>query len=168
VDIPTLQTERLTLRAYRPDEFDFYASMVGTEEGMRYIDAPLDKPAAFRSFCAMFGHWHVRGHGMWLIEERATNRLVGHAGLPHWFGSAGMEVGYALHPAAWGEGFATEACRAVLGHAHHTMGARDVLSVIHPENVASMRVAERLGARWHGREQPWKNLALRVFVHPNP
>ncbi len=116
----------------------------------------------------MFGHWHVRGHGMWLIEVRDTQRLVGHAGLPHWFGSAGMEVGYALHPSAWGEGFATEACRAVLGYAHHTMGARDVLSVIHPENAASMRVAERLGARWRGREHLSKGLALRVYVHPNP
>jgi len=167
MDIPTLTTERLLLRLYRPEEFDFYASMNGSAEVMRYIDTAQDRATAFRAFCAMFGHWQVRGHGMWLLEERATHRLVGHAGLPRWEGSAGMEVGYALHPSAWGHGYATEACAAVLRHAHHTMGARDVLSVIHPENLASIRVAERLGARYD-RDHVSRGETLRIYVHRNP
>jgi RimJ/RimL family protein N-acetyltransferase len=47
------------------------------------------------------------------------------------------------------------------------MGARGVLSVIHPENAASIRVAERLGAT-HERDHFSKGLALRVYVHPDP
>jgi RimJ/RimL family protein N-acetyltransferase len=167
MDIPQLQTDRLTLRGFRPAEFDFYFSMNGSAEVMRYIDAAQDRAVAFRSFCALFGHWQVRGHGMWALEARASGRLLGLAGLPDWEGSAGMEAGYALHPSAWGHGFATEACRAVVRWAHEALGARDVQSVIHPDNAASIRVAERLGAR-HARDHLSKGISLRVYLHPNP
>ena len=167
LDIPRLESERLILRAYRPEDFDFYASLTGDPEVMRYIAEPAPRPMAFRFFCAAFGHWAVRGHGMWVLEEKLTGSLIGHAGLPHWEGSAGMEVGYALARSAWGQGYATEAATRVLRYAHEAMNARGVLSVIHPDNAASIRVVEKMGARY-SRDHDGKTVQLRVYVHRDP
>ncbi len=166
MDIPILHTERLVLRGYRPGEFDFYASVVGDAEVMRYLDGPLARPLAFRSFCSVFGHWQVRGHGMWALEEKATGKLLGHAGLPRWEGSAGLEIGYALHRDAWKRGFAVEACLEVRRWAREALSARGLVSVIHPDNAASIRVAEKMGAVWR-RDFDHRGTALRVYLHPD-
>ena len=104
---------------------------------------------------------------MWVLEEKLTGSLIGHAGLPHWEGSAGMEVGYALARSAWGQGYATEAATRVLRYAHEAMNARGVLSVIHPDNAASIRVVEKMGARY-SRDHDGKTVQLRVYVHRDP
>ena len=167
MEIPTLQTDRLLLRPFRAADFEAYAEMNANAEVMRYIDAVQDRETAFRSFCANIGHWEVRGYGPWAMEERATGRLVGRAGLLFWETKPGLEVGYAVHPSAWGKGYATEAAARSLRHAHQTLGARGVLSVIHPENTASIRVAEKLGARLD-REVLVRNQPLRVYVYRDP
>jgi RimJ/RimL family protein N-acetyltransferase len=167
MEIPTLQTERLLLRPFRSADFEAYAEMNANPDVMRYIDAAQDREAAFRSFCANIGHWEVRGYGPWAMEERATGRLVGRAGLLFWETKPGLEVGYAVHPSAWGKGYATEAAARSLRHAHQALGARGVLSVIHPENAASIRVAEKLGARLD-REVVVRNQPLRVYVYRDP
>jgi len=168
LDIPRLETARLILRAYRPEDFDFYAGLTGDEEVMRYIAPANTRPLAFRAFCATFGHWIVRGHGMWVLEEKSTGRLLGHAGLPHWEGSQGMEVGYALHPSAWGQGYALEAASRVLQYAHDTMGARGVISVIHPDNAPSIRVAERMGASLLREHTGSDGVRLLIYGHRDP
>jgi RimJ/RimL family protein N-acetyltransferase len=167
MEIPTLQTERLLLRPFRAADFEAYAEMNANPEVMRYIDAVQDREAAFRSLCANIGHWEVRGYGPWAVEERATGRLVGRAGLFFWETRPGLELGYALIPSAWGKGYAFEAAARSLRHAHQTLGARGVLSVIHPDNKASIRVTEKLGARLD-REVVLRNQPLHVYVLRDP
>ena len=167
MEIPTLQTERLLLRPFRAADFEAYAEMNANPEVMRYIDAVQDREAAFRSLCASIGHWEVRGYGPWAMEERATGRLLGRAGLFFWETRPGLELGYALIPSAWGKGYAFEAAARSLRHAHQTLGARGVLSVIHPDNKASIRVTEKLGARLD-REVVLRNQPLHVYVLRDP
>ena len=66
-------------------------------------------------------------------------------------GVTGLEVGWVLGRRYWGRGFATEAARAALHHAFSALGARRVISLIHPDNERSIRVAERLGERFDRR-----------------
>lgn len=167
MDIPTLRTERLILRPYRLDDFDAYAALNGSPEVMRYIAEAQDRPTAFRAFCAVVGHWHYRGHGIWAVEEIATGKLVGGAGLVRWEGRKDLEVGYILHPGAQGKGYASEASRAALRYAHEVLGARGVVAVIHADNAPSIRVAERLGATWL-RDTVEKTVPLRVFGFRDP
>src|SRR3989442_91410 len=109
MEIPTLQTDRLLLRPFSAADVDAYAELNANQEVMRYIDKVQDREAAFRSLCANIGHWHVRGYGPWAVEDRATGRLIGRAGVLAWEGKPGPEVGYALHPSVWGKGSGPEA-----------------------------------------------------------
>ena len=166
MEIPNLETQRLLLRPYRPEDFETYAAINGDPEVMRYIRAAEDRPTAFRSFCAVIGHWTARGYGMWAVEERATRRHIGGAGLIRWEGRS-LEIGYAFEPAAWGKGYATEASRRALDYAHGAVGARGVVAVIHPDNHASISVAQRIGARFD-RELMEKQERLLVYRFPDP
>lgn len=148
--IPELETERLRLRALRLDDLDAYARMYGDPEVMRFMEngVPLDRAAAFRSMALHLGHWQLRGYGQWALEERATGAFVGRAGLWQPEGWPGLEVGWILERGAWGNGYATEAGAAAIGYAFEVLEADAVISLIMPENVGSIRVAERLGERY--------------------
>jgi RimJ/RimL family protein N-acetyltransferase len=150
VVIPELETERLRLRGLEASDFDAFAAMYADPDVMRFIEGgrPLDRVAAWRSMALHMGHWQLRGYGQWALIERASRVFVGRAGLWHPDGWPGLEVGWALARPYWGRGYATEAARAAVGHAFGVIGAEEVISLIRPENTASIRVAERLGGRY--------------------
>ena len=91
------------------------------------------------------GHWVLRGYGNWAAEEKATGECIGRIGLWNPEGWPGLEVGWMLARSHWGRGLATEGGRAALNWAFDVLGAERVISVIHPDNAASIRVAQRLG-----------------------
>ncbi len=146
-DIPAVDTERLTLRPFREDDLDAFAAIGQDPECMRYIgDGHLiSRPDTWRGMAAALGHWRLRGYGLWAAEERATGRFVGRIGLYNPEGWPGLEAGWLLARSAWGKGYATEGGRASLRHAFEVVGADRVISLIHPDNRASRRVAEKLG-----------------------
>ena len=94
------------------------------------------------------GHWWLRGYGQWALIERLSGELVGRAGLWQPEGWPGLEVGWLLGRRHWGMGFATEAGGAAVEYAFRVVGVDHVISLIRPENRASIRVAERLGERF--------------------
>ena len=142
-----LETDRLLLRQWRPDDFDQYAEYYADEELARYVGGVCDRPQAWRRWAAEIGHWTLRGYGFWAVEEKQTGNLAGCVGL--WFpdGWPELELGYWLMPIAQGKGYATEASLASREYAYEVVGAKTLVSYIHPDNQASKRVAERLGAR---------------------
>jgi RimJ/RimL family protein N-acetyltransferase len=91
------------------------------------------------------GIWVLRGYGQWAVEVKATGELVGRAGV--WFpeGWPEIEAGWVIGRDHWGSGYATEAGREALRQAFATLGVTHVISLIDPANVASRRVAEKLG-----------------------
>ncbi len=141
-----LETDRLLLRQWRPDDFDHYAEYYADEELARYIGGACDRQQAWRRWAAEIGHWTLRGYGFWAVEEKQTGNLAGCVGL--WFpdGWPELELGYWLMPIAQGKGYATEASLASREYAYEVVGAKTLVSYIHPDNQASKRVAERLGA----------------------
>jgi RimJ/RimL family protein N-acetyltransferase len=150
----TLETERLVLRMLRESDLDAYAEMCADAEVMRYLGTgtTFTRSEAWRNMAMMIGHWQLRGYGMWAVEERG-GPLIGRIGLWRPEGWPGLEVGWMLRRASWGHGYATEGGRAALGHAFAVMRCAHLVSLIHPENRASIRVAERLGERLEGQTQ---------------
>ncbi len=149
----TLETERLVLRMLRQSDLDAYAEMCGDPEVLRFIGngAPMSRADAWRSLAMMLGHWQLRGYGLWAVEEKASGVLVGRVGFWEPEGWPAFEVGWTLRRHWWGRGFATEAAGAALAHAFRRMGRSHVISLIRAGNLASVRVAERLGERLEGR-----------------
>jgi RimJ/RimL family protein N-acetyltransferase len=150
-----LETQRLILRLLRESDLDAYAEMCGDPEVMRYLGdgKPMSRAEAWRSLALMLGHWQLRGYGLWAVAERAGGVLVGRVGCWNPEGWPGLEVGWTLRRAFWGRGFATEAARLALAYAFTDLDRPHVLSLIRPENAASIRVAQRLGERLEGRAE---------------
>lgn len=159
---PTLETERLWLRAFREEDLDAYAAICADPEVMRYLGdgRVLSRADAWRQMALIIGHWTLRGYGLWAVEERATGVLIGRLGFFNPEGWPGFELGWMLRRASWGQGYATEGAGRALAHAFTEMGRDHLISLIRPDNRASIRVAERLGERLERRTDLFGQEAL--------
>ncbi len=148
-----LETPRLRLRMFCQADFDAYAEMLADPEVMRYLPQgrPLPPPEAWRNMAAVVGHWQLLGFGPWAVEERASGELVGRIGPFCPAGWPDLELIWTIRRQSWGQGFATEGARAALAYVFQEMGRDRVISLIRPQNTASIRVAEKLGQRLQDR-----------------
>jgi RimJ/RimL family protein N-acetyltransferase len=131
----------------REEDFEEYAAMAADAEVSRYLGEgkPLSRGDAWRQMAFILGHWQLKGYGMWAVEEASTGRLAGRIGFLYPEGWPGFELGWTLAREFWGRGYATEGARRALDFAFEEMGRDHVISLIRPDNAASIRVAERLG-----------------------
>jgi RimJ/RimL family protein N-acetyltransferase len=136
VNIPTLETQRLRLRAFRDDDLDAYAPFCADPEVMRYIGTGVTqtRAEAWRSIASFLGHWMLRGYGMWAVEKNDSRELVGRVGFINPEGWPGFELGWILGRPHWGHGYAIEAASAALDYARETLKRDRVLSLIRPGN----------------------------------
>ena len=157
----TLETERLIMRMWRDADFEEYAELCADPEVMRYLGGKVfDRTEAWRQMASMIGHWYLRGYGIWAVEEKASGRLAGRIGCINPEGWPGFEVGWTLKREFWGKGYATEAGRRALEYGFHELDKPHVISLIHPENRASIRVAERLGETLEGNARVFETDVL--------
>jgi RimJ/RimL family protein N-acetyltransferase len=154
-----LETDRLLLRMFREDDLEEYAEIVGDPEVTRYLSdgRPLARWEAWRQMAMILGHWQLKGYGPWAVQEKSSGRLLGRIGFFNPEGWPGFELGWVLKRDSWGKGYATEGARRALDYGLADMGRDHIISLIHPENLASIRVAERLGEKLEGR--------TRLFDH---
>ena len=145
-EIPTLETERLTLRPFREDDLDAFAALCADDEVMRWLGGTLDRPAAWRHMATLTGHWRLRGYGRWAVEVRETGELAGHVGLWYPEGWPAIEVGWALARPAWGRGIATEAARASVDYGWSEVDLDRIIHLIDPTNERSQSVARKIGS----------------------
>ena len=143
--IPRLETPRLVMREWREEDLDAHAAMSADPEVQRYLEGVLDRVQSWRSMAFHTGHWVLRGYGNWVVERKSDGVVIGRVGLWNPEGWFGVEVGWKLARHAWGQGYATEAATAAITWAFDHLGVDQLISVINPENTASLKVAERLG-----------------------
>ncbi len=156
---PTLTTDRLIMRPFRADDLDPLLAVMITDGVRASLHVPDDfgRAQTWAQLTSFAGLWELKGLGQWALEERATARFVGRAGLywrpePEW---PGVEVGWTLDPAAWGHGYATEAGARAVRYGFDVLGEDTLYSVILPGNTRSEAVAERLGfVPWDERVLP--------------
>ena len=154
-EVPRIETARLTLRGWQADDADAYAALTADPEVTRYIGGVMDPEQGWCSMALHAGHWRLRGYGHWAVERTSDCKFLGRAGLwsPEASGWPGIEVGWTFARHAWGNGYATEAADAAMRWAWALLEAPRLISVIHPENTASIRVAERLGLAFLSEEE---------------
>ena len=145
---PTLETERLRLRPVADADADALWAMHSDAHVLRYWDSPpwADRSRAQR-FIAASRTMAEDGSGVRLAIDRAADgRFLGWCSLSRWnpdYRSAA--IGYCLAEPAWGQGYATEAARAVLDWAFGTLDLNRVQAETDTRNLASARVLEKLG-----------------------
>jgi len=153
VRVPSLETARLLLRAHRLDDYEPSAAMWADEAVVRYISGrPSTRDQSWSRLLRYAGHWTLLGYGYWVVEELATGRFLGEAGFADYHRQIepsleGVpELGWALTPGAQGRGYATEAVRAAIAWGQeHLHAFKRTACIIAPENLASIRVAEKAG-----------------------
>ena len=149
-DGPVIETERLVLRIPRIGDFERFAELHADEEAARHIGGAVTRAEAWRRFLSQPGAWVVQGFGMFAIVERDGGRWLGQAGPWRPEGWPGNEIGYSLHPDAWGRGYALEAATAAIEWALEHLGWDGFIHCIAPENAASQKLAKRLGSTLQG------------------
>lgn len=152
--VPVIETARLRLRGHGLDDAEQIAALWSDKEVTLYIGGrPQTAEESWSRLLRYAGHWRLLGFGYWVLEEKATGAFVGEAGLSEYrreivpaLGSV-AEAGWVLAASKHGLGYATEAVQAVLDWGREHFGASPVACMIHPENRASIRVAEKCGFR---------------------
>ena len=143
----TLDTPRLLLRQFTQADWPAYAEMCADADVMRYIGPgqPQSDVEAWRSMAAFLGHWALLGYGMWALERRDRGVLLGRVGFIDRPGWPGFELGWLLAREHWGHGYAREAATTALRHAFEVLQRERVISLIRPQNLRSIALAEALG-----------------------
>jgi len=154
-EVPEIRTERLLLRGFRFDEYESWVEVTRPPEVGTGLGKPegLTPHEAWLDMAVLSGHWMLRGYGQWALEELSTGELVGRVALyypPDW---PSTEVGWLVAREHWGKGYAPEAGRAACAWAHDRLEMDHIVSLIHPGNERSIRVAEKLGEKLEGRHQ---------------
>jgi ribosomal-protein-alanine N-acetyltransferase len=160
--VAELETQRLLLRRWHPDDRAPFAVLNADPEVMRYFPTPLTRQQSDDLADRVDAHIEREGWGLWALQERATSRFLGFTGLarPTFEASftPAVEIGWRLSPAAWGFGFATEAARAAAAFAFDELGLDELVSFTTEHNTRSRAVMHRLGMRHD---------AAHDFDHPN-
>ncbi|MFY0615342.1 MAG: GNAT family N-acetyltransferase [Hyphomicrobiaceae bacterium] len=148
-----LETERLRLRQWRPDDIEPMALFLADEDANRYRGAGrgLTRDEAWNHLCSTIGQWTLRGYGEFAVTETETGQLVGWAGLWHPSLLDEPELAWSLFPQAQGRGYATEAASRVMRWAAEDLRLPPLFSFVHPDNTPSRKLAERLGAVLEGK-----------------
>jgi RimJ/RimL family protein N-acetyltransferase len=147
-----LETRRLRLREFHPDDLDRLAAMVADEEQMRFYVRPRTRDEACAWIDRNLSLYAEHGFGFWLIESRPTSEFLGYCGIrPLVLQSAPTtEVGWHTKRTSWNQGVATEAAAAVCDLAFARFAQTRLVAIIHPDHLASRRVAEKIGMREQG------------------
>ena len=152
-DIPVLETPRLRLRCHTHADYPASCALWSNREVIRYtLGKPATPEEVWSRMLRYLGSWAFLGYGYWVVEERATRAFVGEVGLCNLqrditppLGDL-PEIGWSLSPGHQGKGYATEAAQAVLHWASAPpLRAQRIACIVHAENLASLRVAEKLG-----------------------
>jgi len=162
---PRLRTRRLLLREWRDEDMDPFVALNDDAEVTRFLRGGngYTREDSLERFAHMRSHWDEHGYGLFATELRSSGSFIGFVGvedpvfLPEVMPS--VEIGWRLAREVWGEGLATEAATEVLRWSFEELGLDRVISVIHPDNTASIRVAEKLGMR------PWLRTLHPAYGH---
>lgn len=139
-----IETERLVLCPTGLADIDEFVTLHADREVARFVRS-LDRLQAEERLELAEREWAERGHGMFAVRDRDTNRFLGRVGLKYWPQFDETEVGWVLRRDAWGHGYATEAGRACIDWGFGHLTVPYLTAMIHPVNAASIKVAQRLG-----------------------
>lgn len=144
-----LETKRLALRRFIPEDLDALFAFYSDPEVIRYIpDAPRSYEETRKEL-----EWFLHGHprfpqlGLWATLYKETGQLIGRCGLIPWTidGQHEVEVAFGLARAYWGQGLASEVASALIEYGFSHLGLSRLICVIEPEHQASIRVATKIG-----------------------
>ena len=169
MNIPTITTQRLMLRAFTAEDANPLHRIMG-EKGVLAYFPNQDPPSLQRTQKLVSGqlaHWKEHGYGWWAVELRTESGLVGWAGLQYLPDTDETEVAYFLEKKYWGQGLGTEAAQAGLQFGFGELGLARIVGIVHPDNIASQRVLEKAGMQFVERTRYFGMDCYRYLITEN-
>jgi RimJ/RimL family protein N-acetyltransferase len=161
-----IDTPRLLLRPPRLEDLDAWSEMMLDEPAARFIGGVMPRSVCWRQLMTLIGAWHAHGFAMFSVIEKASNRWIGRVGPWQPEGWPGTEIGWAISRDCWGRGYAGESAAAAADWAFETLGWSRMIHSIAPANVASQRVAQKLGSTHLGAGKlpaPYEGDAVEIW-----
>jgi len=156
-----LETSRLILREFTPNDADALELILSEPETMRFYPSAFDRPGVEQWIARNMRRYVKDGHGLWAMVLKSSCEMIGDCGLTvqEVDGVDEVEVGYHVRRDLWGQGLATEAARACRNFGFARLTVERLISLIRPENLPSRRVAEKNGMT------VWKEIVWRELPH---
>ena len=144
-----LETERLTLREYTPEDFQVLYALLSDPVTMQHYPKPYDEKGTMRWLTWSFENYQRHGFGWWAIEIKETSQFIGDCGITmqNIDGALLPEIGYHIHRDFWRQGFGKEAAAAVRDWWFENTQFDTVYSYMNDTNVASYSTAASIGMK---------------------
>ena len=161
-----LETERLVLREYRPEDFDALLEILSDAKTMQHYPAPYDRAGTERWLWWSFENYRQYGFGLWAVELRETGEFIGDCGLTmqNIDGQLLPEIGYHIHKKHWQKGYGSEAARGVRDWAFEHTDYPALYSYMKDTNIASQKTAAAAGLKKVKEYPDEKNGVTCVYV----
>ncbi|HYO92297.1 MAG TPA: GNAT family N-acetyltransferase [Pyrinomonadaceae bacterium] len=156
---PKIETDRLVLRMFAPEDAETFHRIWNDPVVMKYIEGW--RPTLEESRAAMtrlLQHWRDKGFGQWAVVLKEEGTIIGYAGFKHLDKTPEVELLYGIDKPYWNMGYTTEAARAALRFIFEHTALDRIVAVVDPKNTGSWRVMEKLGmkrekiARYYNQE----------------
>jgi RimJ/RimL family protein N-acetyltransferase len=160
-----VETERLILRCFHVFDGEAMDRVFGDVEVMRFGPG-VQTQGWVRDWLrgCLENYYQKLGFGPWAVVEKKSRAVIGYSGLFHFpdiNGRPEIEIGYRLARPFWGQGYATEAVVAVRDYSFSVLCLPRLIALVDPQNVASIRVAEKAGMRYE------REVMLEGYDHPD-
>lgn len=164
-----LETDRLLLREYVEDDAEAFFKLNTDPEVMRFVpDKPLLNVEQARQ--TLIDHpiadYRRYGFGRGACLLKSTGEQIGFAGLKYLDELGEVDVAYRLLRAHWGQGLATEVALASVRYGFAALGLKQIIGLVMPKNIASLRVLEKTGLRYSGTVTLWGRTFSRYVINP--
>jgi RimJ/RimL family protein N-acetyltransferase len=164
-----LVTERLTLRPWRVEDAQAALDIYGHAEVTRWLSPDLDCVPSLAAMRLLLQQWIAEDarlpapSGRWAIQRNTDNRVIGGAILlPLPPGNEDLEIGWQLHPGAWGNGYASETTHALATWAF-SQDVYEIFAVVRPGNARAAATVRNNGMQWVGETTKYFGVDLQVF-----
>jgi RimJ/RimL family protein N-acetyltransferase len=163
-----LETERLRLRQLSLDDAAFILELLNQPSYVRFIgDRGVRTADDAERYIAQGPMESYRrfGFGLWMVEMKEGHLPVGLCGLIRREELDDIDIGFAFPPQFWGQGFATEAARAVMAYGRETLKLKRIVAIVSPDNERSIKLLEKLGLEFERlMKWPADGSELRVYA----
>lgn len=158
------ETARLILRPFTDADVDAIAALRSDPKFMRYIKPTETRAQAISWMQLVTRYWKTDNYGFWAVVLKESSVTIGWSGTWNLLETREKEVGFAIAPALWGSGLATEAAAVALEFTFENRHADRAVAVAKPENLASRRVMEKLGMKFES-ERFFKSYNLKLAYY---
>lgn len=159
-----LETQRLMIQAWQPEDWLPFRSIATDPEVMRYIGAgAVWSDDRIQQFIArQINQATTLGYCLWKLVSKSSGQLIGHCGVQPLWDTSETEIGWWLARSEWGKGLATEAAHAVLQYGLKTLQLKRIVAIAQPANLASINIMRKIGMQFARRT------THGAFGQPNP